>query len=78
MVKTYYPENSTVGLVQSFYEAEDPYSPKESAMFWDSLLNYWFLTGDDQYNDKISKSILGRVGENGDFFPRNLWERSVS
>ncbi|KAH8897302.1 glycoside hydrolase [Thozetella sp. PMI_491] len=76
MVKKYYPSNSTIGLIQSEYEEEDPYSPKESAMFWDSLLNYWFLTGDDQYNDMVSKAILGRVGENVDFFPRDLWARS--
>ncbi|KAM7194242.1 Glycosyl hydrolase family 76 domain containing protein [Rhypophila sp. PSN 637] len=77
MVKTYYPADATVGLVKHpLYDDEDPFDLRESAMFWDSLLNYWFLTGDDQYNDKVTKGILGRIGEDRDFFPRDLWDRT--
>ena len=43
----------------------------ESGLAWDSLLNYWALTGDDTYNDRISEGLLFQVSSNNDYMPPN-------
>jgi mannan endo-1,6-alpha-mannosidase len=35
------------------------------------LIDYWYLTGDDQFNDITSQALLFQVGPNADFMPQN-------
>ncbi|KAL9095935.1 MAG: hypothetical protein Q9165_001933 [Trypethelium subeluteriae] len=58
-------DNSNVGLFPKAY------SWSESAIIWDAFIDYWFLTGDGQYNDLVSGSILSQQGPNLDFMPVN-------
>ncbi|KAL9062215.1 MAG: hypothetical protein Q9157_009121, partial [Trypethelium eluteriae] len=58
-------DNSNVGLFPKAY------SWWESAIIWDAFVDYWFLTGDSQYNDLVSGSILSQQGPNYDFMPPN-------
>lgn len=36
-----------------------------------SLLDYWYYTGDESYNDVIYQAILHQVGDRKDFMPQN-------
>ncbi len=36
-----------------------------------SLLDYWYYTGDDQYNDVIYEAMLHQVGDMRDYMPKN-------
>ena len=36
-----------------------------------SLLDYWYYTGDESYNDVIYEAILHQTGDNNDFMPQN-------
>ncbi len=50
----------------------DPYYFWESGLAWDSLINYWALTGDDTYNDRISEALIFQSnGDKLDFAPVN-------
>ncbi|KAM0705486.1 hypothetical protein Q7P35_006845 [Cladosporium inversicolor] len=49
----------------------EPYYFWENGLAWDSLINYWYQTGDDSYNDFIAYSLRHQVGENNDFMPAN-------
>ncbi|KAF2726318.1 glycoside hydrolase family 76 protein [Polychaeton citri CBS 116435] len=42
-----------------------------SGMIWDSLINYWGQTGDDQFNDLIQQGLYFQTGEHEDFLPAN-------
>ena len=48
-----------------------PYFWWESGLAFDSLINYWFLTGDDTYNDRVSKGLLWQIGDANDYMPVN-------
>jgi len=43
----------------------------EGGAMWGTLIDYWFLTGDDTYNDLIKEGVLFQVGPNQDFMPPN-------
>lgn len=67
MVK-YYNGNETgqiPGLLSNAY-----YWWEGGAMF-DTLIQYWHLTGDSQYNGIVSQAIQFQRGPNGDFMPPN-------
>lgn len=36
-----------------------------------TLIDYWYYTGDDTYNDLTSQALLFQVGETNDYMPRN-------
>ena len=37
-----------------------------------TLIDYWFLTGDDTYNELVMQGMLHQVGENEDYMPSNV------
>lgn len=49
----------------------EPYYFWENGLAWDSLINYWYQTGDDSYNDFIGHSMRFQLGENSDYMPAN-------
>lgn len=49
----------------------EPYYFWESGLAWDSLINYWYQTGDDSYNEFIGHSLRFQLGENNDYMPAN-------
>jgi mannan endo-1,6-alpha-mannosidase len=49
----------------------DKYYWYEAGMAWDSLINYWALTGDDTYNDRVSEAMLFQVGPDYNYMPPN-------
>ena len=44
----------------------------------DALVKYWFLSGDSQYNDQVSASLLIQQGPNFDYMPPNQTRTEVS
>jgi mannan endo-1,6-alpha-mannosidase len=67
-VVSYYHGNETgqtVGILGS------PYEWWEAGTMFDALIQYWQLTGDDQYNGIVAKGILAQEGQNDDFMPAN-------
>lgn len=57
---------------------EAPYYWWESGAVWDAFIDYWFLTGDDQYNDQVSASLFSQAGQDLDFMPTNQTKDEVS
>lgn len=49
----------------------DPYFWWVAGAMFGALIDYWYYTGDDQYNDKITQALLHQVGPNADFLPPN-------
>jgi mannan endo-1,6-alpha-mannosidase len=49
----------------------DPYYFWENGLAWDSLINYWYQTGDDSYNELIGQALRHQLGENNDYMPAN-------
>ena len=43
----------------------------EAGAMFGSLLDYWYYTGDESYNDVIYQAILHQVGDRRDFMPQN-------
>lgn len=54
---------STVGLFP------EPYYWWESGLAFDSLVNYWSLTGDDKYVDTTQQALLSQVGPENNYMP---------
>lgn len=48
-----------------------PYYWWNAGLAFDSLINFWALTGDDTYNDLVSKGLLFQVGEDDNYMPAN-------
>ena len=40
-------------------------------VLFDTLIRYWYYTGDSSYNDAVSKGLSWQRGDNNDFFPAN-------
>lgn len=69
------------GHILDYYNTSDPDRPVglfippyfwwQSGAAWGSLLDYWYYTGDTQYNHYIKESLLAQVGENKDYVPLN-------
>lgn len=65
--------------MMSYYHGDDPgESPgKLPKTWWEggalfmTLIKYWQLTGDDQYNDSIDSGMQHQAGENADYIPQN-------
>jgi mannan endo-1,6-alpha-mannosidase len=50
---------------------ESPYGFYEAAFMWDTLIQYWILTGDDQYNSIVSQALVYQQGKDSDSMPSN-------
>lgn len=50
---------------------EGPYYWWQGGAMWGTLIDYWYLTGDDTYNDLVKQSMLFQVGPNRDYMPPN-------
>lgn len=64
----YYNGNDT-GQTPGMFAS--PYYWWEAGAAWNSMLDYWYYTGDDQYNDLLKTSLLYQVGDNWDYMPSN-------
>ncbi|OAA63612.1 Glycoside hydrolase, family 76 [Niveomyces insectorum RCEF 264] len=49
----------------------EPYYWWEAGAMLGSLIDYWYYTGDDQYNDLTMQGLLFQATDNGDFMPQN-------
>ncbi|KAF7872017.1 uncharacterized protein EAF02_009122 [Botrytis sinoallii] len=49
----------------------EPYSWWESGAMFDTLIQYWRLTGDSQYNQLVTRGLASQRGPNDDFMPLN-------
>lgn len=65
---TYYNGNET-GTIPGVLPT--PYYWWEGGALFDTLINYWHLTGDSQYNSLVSEGLIFQQGPNGDFMPPN-------
>ncbi|KAI9674599.1 MAG: hydrolase 76 protein [Trizodia sp. TS-e1964] len=48
-----------------------PYYWWEAGAMMGSLIDYWYYTGDTQFNDIVTQAMLHQVGPNKDFMPPN-------
>lgn len=49
----------------------DPYFWWEAGAMFASLIDYWYFTGDDTWNDITTQAILWQAGDDGTFMPTN-------
>ncbi|KAK9242683.1 glycoside hydrolase [Lipomyces tetrasporus] len=66
---TYYNGNQTGNTPGMFV---DPYYWWEAGAAWGSLIDYWFYTGDETFNEQVKSSLLFQVGSNNDYMPSNI------
>ncbi|PGH10556.1 hypothetical protein AJ80_07503 [Polytolypa hystricis UAMH7299] len=67
MVK-YYTGNNTGDVPGNL---PDPYYWWEAGAMFSSLIDYWFYTGDSQYNEITMQAMLHQVGDDQNFMPMN-------
>lgn len=48
-----------------------PYYWWEAGVAWGALIDYWYYTGDDTYNDVVKSSMVFQVGRDWDYMPSN-------
>ncbi|KAK7715756.1 hydrolase 76 protein [Botryosphaeria dothidea] len=61
----YNNDNEGVGLFPK------PYNWWQSAVAWDSLVNYWYLTGDSSHNDQAQAALVAQKGPDNDYMVPN-------
>ncbi|KAH6892304.1 glycoside hydrolase [Thelonectria olida] len=49
----------------------DPYYWWEAGAMFGALIDYWWITGDESYNNITTQAILHQVGDDEDFMPSN-------
>lgn len=49
----------------------DPYYWWEAGAMFTALIDYWYFTGDDSWNDITSQAIIWQAGGDGTFMPSN-------
>ncbi|KAL2869113.1 glycosyl hydrolase family 76-domain-containing protein [Aspergillus lucknowensis] len=49
----------------------DPYYWWEAGAMFSALVDYWFYTGDDQWNDITAQALVWQAGKSGTFMPAN-------
>ncbi|KAE9974616.1 hypothetical protein BLS_006114 [Venturia inaequalis] len=67
--------------MMTFYKGEEPgqipgsllkpYYWWQAGALWGELIEYWAMTGDTQYNNLVTKSLLFQVGEDKNYMPAN-------
>ncbi|KAK9470803.1 glycoside hydrolase [Dipodascopsis tothii] len=65
---SYYNGNQTGQTVGMFV---DGYYWWESGAAWGSMLDYWYYTGDETYNDIITAALLHQAGSDKNYMPSN-------
>lgn len=65
VMATYSNSSGVPGLFSS------PYYWWESGLAWDTMINYWSLTGDSTYNQLVGEALLFQRGPNNDYMPPN-------
>ncbi|KAL8867016.1 MAG: hypothetical protein Q9174_005933, partial [Haloplaca sp. 1 TL-2023] len=50
---------------------EPPYYWWETGAMFGALVDYYYYTGDDQYNDIVTEGLLWQVGPNNDYMTPN-------
>lgn len=71
---TYYKGNQTgmpIGLLS------EPYYWWEAGAMFGQLVEYWFYTGDETYNDVTQEALLAQVGPDNDYMPPNQTKTEV-
>ncbi|EFY95471.2 glycoside hydrolase family 76 protein [Metarhizium robertsii] len=48
-----------------------PYYWWEAGAMMGALIDYWYYSGDDQYNKLVEQALLFQVGDTNDYMPRN-------
>ena len=48
----------------------------EAGAMWGAMMDYWYYTGDDSYNQVIIEAMVHQAGHNRDFMPKN-WTASL-
>lgn len=64
----YYTGNNTGDVPGNL---PDPYFWWEAGAMFGTMVDYWFLTGDDSYNAATTQALLHQVGDDEDFMPIN-------
>ncbi|KAH6648990.1 cell wall glycosyl hydrolase [Truncatella angustata] len=64
----YYTGNNTGDVPGNL---PDPYFWWEAGAMFGTMVDYWFYTGDDTYNDVTMQALLHQVGDDQDFMPQN-------
>ncbi|KPM34361.1 Mannan endo-1,6-alpha-mannosidase DCW1 [Neonectria ditissima] len=64
----YYTGNNTGDVPGNL---PDPYYWWEAGAMFGALIDYWWMTDDDSYNNITSAGMLHQVGEDEDFMPTN-------
>lgn len=64
----YYTGNNTGDVPGNL---PDPYFWWEAGAMFGTMVDYWFYTGDDTYNEVTTQALLHQVGDDKDFMPQN-------
>lgn len=64
------------GEIPGIYDS--PYYWWSAGQVWDSLIDYWFLTGDASYNTIVNEALGFQVGPNSDYMPPNQTKTEVN
>ena len=55
----------------------DPYYWWEAGAMFGQMVEYWFYTGDDTYNDVVTQGLLAQASDSNDFMPGNQTKTEV-
>ena len=55
----------------------DPYYWWEAGAMFGQMVEYWYLTGDESYNDVVSQGLLAQIEDTKDFMPKNQTKTEV-
>ena len=55
----------------------DPYYWWEAGAMFGQMVEYWYYTGDDTYNDVVMQALLAQVGPDNDYMPPNQTKTEV-
>lgn len=64
----YYTGNNTGDVPGNL---PDPYYWWEAGAMFGSMIDYWYFTGDETYNNEIQQALLWQGGSGDDFMPVN-------
>lgn len=67
-IMDYYTGHDSGNAIGMF---QPPYYWWQSGAAWGSLVDYWYFTGDTDYNEMVYESLLWQAGDNYDYIPEN-------
>ena len=70
----YYKGNETG---QSIGLLPNPYYWWEAGAMFGIMVEYWFYTGDESYNEAVTQGLLAQVGPDNDYMPPNQTKTEV-